>query len=97
MDETNVTMISPTEYDRRRAFCDAMKTMTKPEFIEIARILRRHGVAISENRSGLFFDMSKLSDEVFADLLLFRDFVSQNSTELKKRDGILVSLSRSTT
>jgi hypothetical protein len=97
MGETNTVNISPTEYERRRAFCDAMKTMTKPEFIEIARILRRNGVTMSENRSGLFFDMSKLSDDVFAELLQFRDFVSQNSTELKKRDGILDSLARSAT
>ncbi len=50
---------------------------------------------MSENRSGLFFDMSKISDEVFADLLQFREFVNQNSTELRKRDGILDSLARS--
>ena len=52
---------------------------------------------MSENRSGLFFDMSKISDEVFADLLQFRDFVDHNSTELRKRDGILDSLSRNAT
>lgn len=91
------TVINATEYDRRRIFCDALKTMSTPEFIEIARILRRHGVAMSENRSGLFFDMSKISDEVFADLLQFREFVHQNSTELRKRDGILDGLSRHAT
>jgi hypothetical protein len=94
---SSVPAISATEYERRRQFCDALKSMSKPEFIEIARILRRHGVAMSENRSGLFFDMSKISDEVFADLLQFREFVNQNSTELQKRDGILDSLARSTT
>jgi hypothetical protein len=86
------TVITQVEYERRRAFCDEMKIMTKPEFIEIARILRRHGVVISENRSGLFFDMSKISDEVFADLLQFREFVHQNSSELQKRDDIIDSL-----
>ena len=91
------TVINATEYERRRNFCDALKSMSKPEFIEIARILRRHGVTMSENRSGLFFDMSKVSDEVFVDLLQFREFVNQNSTELRKRDGILDSLSRSAT
>lgn len=84
--------ISTTEYERRRHFCDALKSMSKPEFIEIARILRSHGVTMSENRSGIFFDMSKISDAVFADLLQFREFVNQNSTELRKRDGILDSL-----
>ncbi len=86
------TSLSPTEYERRRRFCDALKGMTKPEFVEIARILRRHGVTVSENRSGMFFDMSRLDDSVFEELLQFRDFVSQNTTELKKRDTLIDSL-----
>ncbi len=90
--DSGSSAISATEYDRRRQFCEALKSMTKPEYIEIARILRRHGVSMSENRSGLFFDMSKISDDVFTDLLQFRDFVNQNSTELRKRDAILDSL-----
>ncbi len=90
--DSSIPTINAVEYERRRAFCDALKSMTKPEYIEIARILRRHGVSMSENRSGLFFDMSKISDEVFTDLLQFRDFVNQNSTELQKRDAILDSL-----
>ena len=97
MSSVPVPVISASEYERRRQFCDALKSMSKPEFIEIARILRRHRVTMSENRSGLFFDMSKISDEVFADLLQFREFVNQNSTELRKRDGILDSLARGTT
>jgi hypothetical protein len=73
------------EYERRKAFCDEMKTMSRSEFIEIARILRKNNIAISENRSGIFFDMCKLSVAVFEELLVFRDFVKQNNTELEKR------------
>jgi len=73
------------EYERRKVFCDEMKTMSRSEFIEIARILRKNNVSISENRSGIFFDMCKLSVAVFDELLLFRDFVKQNNTELDKR------------
>lgn len=84
--------LSPAEYDRRRRFCEALKGMSKPEFIEIARILRRNGVTVSENRSGMFFDMSRLDPAVFEELLQFREFVSQNTTELKKRDTLIDSL-----
>jgi hypothetical protein len=73
------------EYERRKVFCDEMKTMSRSEFIEIARILRKNNIAISENRSGIFFDMCKLSTAVFDELLVFRDFVKQNNTELEKR------------
>ena len=60
--------------------------MSRSEFIEIARILRKNNVTVSENRSGIFFDMCKIPLEVFEELLVFRDFVKQNNTELEKRD-----------
>jgi hypothetical protein len=75
------------EYDRRRAFVEIMKGMSKPEFVEIARILKKHGVSVSENRSGMYFDMTLLTQEAFDELLLFHQFVMQNNRELEKRDA----------
>jgi hypothetical protein len=78
--------MEPAEYERRKAFCEEIKAMGRSEAIEIARILRKHNVTVSENRSGIFFDMGKLSPEVFDALLTFRDFVEQNNKELDKRN-----------
>ena len=61
--------------------------MGKSEHVEIARILRKYNVQVSENRSGIFFDMVKLEPEVFEALLVFREFVQQNNRELEKRDA----------
>ena len=47
---------------------------------------------MSENRSGLFFDMAKLDRVVFDELVRFCEFVTRNTNELSKRDGILDSL-----
>lgn len=66
-------------------FVETMKTMGKSEFVEIARILRKHAVPISENRSGVYFDMAKVSEPVFRELLQFRVFVSTTNVELEKR------------
>lgn len=79
------------EYERRKLFCESMKSMSRSEFIEIARILRKNNVTVSENRSGIFFDMCKIPLEVFEELLVFRDFVKQNNTELEKRDVALTA------
>ena len=79
------------EYERRKVFCDSLKAMSRSEFIEIARILRKNNVVVSENRSGIFFDMCKISAAVFEELLMFRDFVKQNNTELDKRTSELTS------
>ena len=79
--------MEPSEYERRKAFFDEMKTMGRSEHIEIARILRKHNVPTSENRSGIFFDLGKLPSDVFTALLAFREFVQQNNRELEKRSG----------
>jgi hypothetical protein len=84
-------VMDAAEYERRKVFCESLKTMSRSEFIEIARILRKNNVVVSENRSGVFFDLCKISVEVFEELLVFRDFVKQNNTELEKRSSELVS------
>ena len=81
--------LTKEEYDRRTAFCASMKTMEKSEFVEIARILRKHNVPVSENRSGIFFDLATISQDIFEELLQFKDFVHQNSKELEKREKLL--------
>jgi hypothetical protein len=77
--------MEPEEYERRREFCELMKTMGKSEYVEIARILRKYDISVSENRSGMFFDMAKLPLDVFEELLKFHDFVLKNNKELDKR------------
>lgn len=79
-------MLAAAEYERRRQFVDTIKTLGKAELIEIARILQRNGVTLSENRSGIYFDMAQLPQKVFDDLLAFHQFVLQNNKELEKRD-----------
>ena len=80
------------DYEERRLFCESIKHMSRFEHIEIARILRRAGVAMSENRSGLFFDMAKLDRTVYDELVRFCEFVAKNTGELAKRDDILDNL-----
>jgi hypothetical protein len=87
----SISQINQVEYERRRAFCEEIKTMGRSEAIEIARILRKYKVPFSENRSGIFFDMVKLPQEVFEALLTFREFVEQNNKELEKRQEELTA------
>jgi hypothetical protein len=85
-------METVADYEERRTFCDSMKKFTRPEYIEIARILHRNGVAMSENRSGLYVDMAKVPNIVFKELQQFREFVAQSTSELAKRDDLLRDL-----
>jgi len=83
--------MNPTEYERRKVFCEEIKAMGRSEALEIARILRKYNIVVSENRSGIFFDMVKLPQEVFEALLTFREFVQKNNTELEKRQEELTA------
>jgi hypothetical protein len=74
-----------------KSFCEEIKAMSRSEALEIARILRKHKIAVSENRSGIFFDMLKLPEEVFEELLTFREFVQKNNAELEKRQEELTA------
>lgn len=80
-----VEIITAEEYERRKEFSIQMKTMDKNAFIEIARILKKHNILISENRSGMFFDLLKISQAAFDDLVKYREFVEKNTKELEKR------------
>lgn len=84
--------LTPEEYQRRHDFNEYMKTMDKNAFIEVARILKKHSVAVSENRSGIFFDLAKMPQAAFDDLVRFREFVEKNTTELEKPRALSVSL-----
>ena len=88
VNQSRTLPLSPAEYERRKAFCEEIKGMNRSEAIEIARILRSHNVPISENRSGIFFDMAKLPEGAFDALLKFRSFVAQNNKELEKRTQV---------
>ena len=83
--------MDPIEYERRKVFCEEIKAMGRSEALEIARILRKYNITVSENRSGIFFDMVKLPQEVFEALLTFREFVQKNNTELEKRQEELTA------
>lgn len=76
--------VDQVEYQRRHDFNEYMKTMDKNAYIEVARILKKHEVAVSENRSGMFFDLAKIPQAAFDDLVKFKEFVEKNTKELER-------------
>lgn len=79
--------MDPTEYNRRATYNESLKAMSRSEHLEVGRILRKHGVALSTNRNGVYFSVDKLPQPVFEELLRFSEFVLKNSAELAKRDA----------
>jgi hypothetical protein len=82
------------EYERRKAFLENLKSLTKTEHIEIIRILQKHSAEFSENLNGVFFNCCNLTQQVFDDLELFIQFTQTNRKNLADREMYLSSLTR---
>jgi hypothetical protein len=84
--------LSTEDYERRKAFLEDLKGLSKSEYIEILRILKQHDIAVSENHNGVFFNLSTLSKEAFEALQLFRRFTVSNRLQLADRELMMSSL-----
>ena len=86
--------LDPVEYERRRLFLDQLKGLTKPEYVEIVRILQKHEISFSENANGIFFNVGLLDQVVFDALVRFLEFTQSNRRDLAAREQIMSNLAK---
>lgn len=84
--------LTNSEYKRRSDWLTAINTFTKPEYIEIVRILKKQGEEFSENNNGIFFNVVSIQQETFDKLDLLLKFTIQNRKELADREHFLSTL-----
>lgn len=84
--------ISSEEYARRKIFLENLKSLTKPEYVEIVRILKKNEVGFSENQNGIFFNVAHLPQVIFDELETFIQFTHTNRQNLSDRDTLLSTL-----
>ena len=92
---SNPGILPAEEYERRRLFLDTLKGLTKPEYVEIVRILQKHGVLFSENANGIFFNIGLLEQPVFDALEKFMEFTQHNRRDLDARELEMKTLAKS--
>ncbi len=61
-------VLNKEEYEQRKNFLEELKRLTRDQYEEIFRIIKRNDVYYSENSNGIFFDVSQLSADVFKQL-----------------------------
>ena len=84
--------LTSEEYGRRKVFLESLSSLTKSEYIEIVRILKKHEVHYNENQNGIFFNVANLAQAVFNDLDKFIHFSHKNRLNLSDRDTIISTL-----
>ena len=67
-------------------FLEDLKILNKVEQEELFRILKTTNSIYSENSNGIFFDISKLNDEVFNKMLKFLNFCKDNRQNFQNRE-----------
>lgn len=74
------------DYDKRKQLLEDLKILNKAEKEEIFRILKSTESIFSENSNGIFFDVSKLSNDAFEQMLKFLQFCKKNREEFQQRE-----------
>ena len=78
--------ISDTDYEMRKKFLTDLKSLSKTESTNMFEILKKYKTEYSENSNGIFFDLMKVSKEVFDELLVYMDFCRTVQNEQKIRE-----------
>lgn len=78
--------LSNEDYEKRRKFLDDLKTLSKTESLKVFEILKNNNVEYTQNSNGVFFDLVKLSNDIFKELLTYMEFCLTVRTEQASRD-----------
>jgi hypothetical protein len=72
-------------YTDRKLFAERLSLLSKSEYEEIFRILKRANEQWSENSNGIFFDVNSLSDATFEKMQFFMEFCMKSRVEQEER------------
>jgi hypothetical protein len=74
------------DYETRKLFLENLKILNKSEKEEIFRILTVTKSVYTENSNGIFFDISKLSQDAFEQMIKFLEFCKKNRQDFLDRE-----------
>lgn len=63
-----------------------LKLLSKTEYMKVFELIKKSKVEYSENSNGIFFDLSKVTEDVFQELVLYLEFCKKIRAEQSIRD-----------
>jgi hypothetical protein len=79
-------------YEEKKQMLEDFKVLSKEEYAEVFRIIKRHDVEYSENSNGIFFDLTQCSPLVFEKLLQFIELTKTQRKNEQERTNELETL-----
>jgi hypothetical protein len=80
------TKLSNEEYEMRRHFLEDLKILSKTEHMHMFDLIKKESIEYTENSNGVFFDISKVSADMFQVLYTYMNFCKTTRTEQTERD-----------
>ena len=62
------------DYEARRRFLDELKSLSSLQHKRMFELVKQQGIEYSENSNGVFFDITKLSNEAFTALKAYIEY-----------------------
>jgi hypothetical protein len=81
------TTLTNEEYDERKHFLENLKLLSKTEHAKIFELIHKNKAEFSENSNGIFFDISKISPDLFSELKAYMNYCTQVRTDQAERDA----------
>ena len=78
-------MASTVTYEQKKVLAEEIKELTKDQYEEVYRIIKRAGIPYSENSNGIFFDLAAVDGAVTAQLIEYMNLVKTQRNEEKQR------------
>jgi hypothetical protein len=69
-----------------------IEELSKPHQVEILRILTKHHCLFTENRNGIFFDITRLDANIIRDITQYLKFCEESEKCLEERDNLAKEL-----
>lgn len=74
---------------QRKVLFDKINTLSSTEHEEIFKIVRNHGISFSQNKNGVFFNLSNVSEDIIEEMENFISYCMNNKQELDEYDKII--------
>lgn len=88
--------IEMADYSDRKVFIERLDQLSKSEYEEIFRIIKKANENWSENSNGVFFDVNSLSNDTFDRLSFFMDLCIKSRAEQEERIKLMEALKSET-
>ena len=75
-----------TDFEIRKRLHEEIKKFNRTEQEELFRILKRENEEVSENRNGIFFDLTVIKESTLSKIKEWITFCKKNTTEFEERE-----------